>query len=63
MIVLIFKGKNDVMSSGSYSGKKLLKHVRKIVEWVGLLERQIQTLINLNKMKFAFMPGKRAVDA
>ena len=33
----------------------------KIVKRV--LERQIQTLINLNEMQFGFMPGKRAVDA
>ena len=28
-----------------------------------ILERQIQTLINLNKMPFGFMSGKRTVDA
>ena len=57
----IFKGKGDVMSSGSYRGVKLLEHVMKIVEKV--LERRIKTLINLNKMLFGFMPGKETVDA
>ena len=37
MIVLIFKGKGDVMSYGSYRGVKLLEHAMKIVEMV--LER------------------------
>ena len=40
---------------------KLLEHVMKIVERV--LDRRIQTLVNLNEMQFGFMPGKRTVDA
>ena len=60
-IVPIFKGKGDVMSCGSYRGVKLLEHAMKIVE--KLLERQIRTLVNLNKMQFGFMPGKGTVDA
>ena len=39
----------------------MLEHAVKIVEKV--LERQIQTLVNLNKMQFGFMPGKGTVDA
>ena len=46
---------------GAHRGVKLLKRAMKIVEWV--LERQIQTLINLDKMQFGFMPGKGTVDA
>ena len=62
MIMPLFKGKDDdVMSCGSYKGAKLLKHAMKIVERV--LERQIQTLICLNKMQFGFMPGRGTVDA
>ena len=48
------------MSCGSHRGVKLLEHAMKIVERV--LKRQIQTLINLNKMQIGFMPGKRTVD-
>ena len=33
----------------------------KIVERV--LKKRIRTLVNLNKMQFGFMPGKRTVDA
>ena len=61
VIVPIFKGKGNVMSCGSYRGVKLLEHAMKIVERV--LERRIQTLVNLNKMQFGFMPGKGTVDA
>ena len=61
VIVPIFKGKGDVMSCGSYREVKLLEHVMKIVERI--LERQIRTLVNLNKMQFGFMPGKGTVDA
>ena len=57
----MFKGKSDVISCGSYKGIKLLEHAMKIVETV--LERRIQTLVNLNEMQFGFMPGKGTVDA
>ena len=60
-MVPIFKGKGDVMSCGSYRGVKVLEYAMKIVERV--LESQIQTLVNLNKMQFGFMPGKGTVDA
>ena len=52
----IFKRKGDVMSCGSHREVKLLKHARKIVEKE--LDGQIQTVVNLNKMQFGFMPGK-----
>ena len=48
MVVPIFKGKGNVMSCGSYRGVKLLEHAMKIVERV--LERRIQTLVNLNEV-------------
>ena len=57
----IFKEKGDAMSCGSYRGVKLLEHAIKIVERE--LEWQIRALINLNKMQFGFMPGKRIMDA
>ena len=49
VIVLIFKGKGDMMSCRSYRGVKLLKHVIKIDGRI--LERRIQTLVNLNEMQ------------
>ena len=63
MVVPIFKGKDYVMSWGSCRGVKLLEHAMKIVERV--LERQIRTLVNLNKMWLGFMQGKGggSVDA
>ena len=61
VIVPIFKGKDVVMSCGSYRGVKLLEHAMKIVERV--LERRIRTLINLNEIQFEFMPGKETVEA
>ena len=61
MIVPIFKGKGDVVRCGSYRGVKLLEHAMKIVEKVQ--ERRLRTLVNLNKMQFGFMPGRRTVDA
>ena len=49
------------MGCGSYRAVKLLNHAMKIVK--GVLERQIQTLINLNTMQFGYMTGKGTVDA
>ena len=60
MIVPIFKGKNDVMSCGSYRGGKLLKYATKIFE--GVLEKRLRTLITFNKMQFGFMSRKGTVD-
>ena len=61
VIVPIFKKKSDVMSCGLHGGVKLLEHAIKIMERV--LEKRIRTLVNLNKMQFGFIPGKRTVDA
>ena len=49
------------MSCGSHRVVKLLEHDMKIVDRV--LERRMQTLTNMNKMQFGFMPGKGTVDA
>ena len=48
------------MSCGSYKRVKLLEHAMKVVKRV--LERQVRTLVNLNKIQFGFMPGKGTVD-
>ena len=49
-----------MMSCGSYRRVKLLEDAMKIVEKV--LERQMLTPINLNKMRFGFMPTKAKAD-
>ena len=61
VIVPIFKGKCGMMSCGSYTEVKLLEHAIKIVK--GVLERQIRTLINLNKIQVGITPGKGTMDA
>ena len=54
VMVSIFKGKGDVMSSGSYRRVKLLEQAMKRV-----LESRIRTLVNLNEMQFGYVPGKK----
>ena len=44
VVVLIFKGKRNVISCGLYRGLKLLEHDMKIIERV--LERRIRALIS-----------------
>ena len=55
------QGKNGVMNCGAYRGMKLLKNAMKMVERV--LERQIRALVNLDKMQFGFMPGRKTIHA
>ena len=59
--VPIFEEKDDMLSCASYRGVKLLKHPINFAKRV--LEMQIKTLINLNRMEFGFMSGKETVDA
>ena len=55
------EGQHAELSVMTLRGVKLVEHAMKIVERV--LERRIQTLVNLTKMQFGFMPGKGTVDA
>ena len=61
VIVPIFEEKSDVTSRGSYRRVKLLEQAMKIVERV--LEKQVGTMINLNKMQFGLTLRKETVDA
>ena len=61
VLVPIFKKKGDVRNFHTYRGVKLLDHAMKIVKRV--LERKIRELINIDSMKFGFMPGGRKTDA
>ena len=56
IVVLIFKGKGDVMDCGAYRGVELLKHAMKIVERA--LENRIRRLVTMHDMQFGFMPKK-----
>ena len=51
MLVLIFKGKEDVSC----------EHAMNIVEKV--LNRRIQELVHVDGMKFGFMPGRETTNA
>ena len=61
VVVLIFKGKGDAMSSGAYRGVKLLEHAMKIVEKV--LERRLQGMVKVDEMQFGFMPCRKNVNS
>ena len=60
-VVPIYKRKEDILNCSSYRGVKLLKRGLKIVERV--MEKRIQAIVELNEMKFGFMPEKSTVDA
>ena len=56
VLVPIFKGKGDVRNCNTYRGVKLLEHSMKIVERV--LKRRIRELVNIDPIRFCFMPGR-----
>ena len=47
------------MDCASYRGVKLLKHGMEVVE--RLLEKSLRSLVNVDQMKFGFMPGRSTV--
>ena len=61
VMIPIFKGKGDAMSSGAYRGVKLLEYEMEIVEKVQ--EKRVQCMVTVNEWQFGFMPGKGMVDA
>ena len=61
VVVLIFKGKEDVMDCGACRGVKLLEHEMKIVERV--LENRIRGLVSIDDMQLGFMPGTGTTHA
>ena len=60
-LVPIYKGKGDPLSCSSYRGLKLTEMALKIFERV--LEKKIRSQVNIDAMKFGFMPGRATTDA
>ena len=60
-LVLIYKGKGDVLECSSSRGIKLLEHGMKVAERV--LERRLRQTVEVDKMKFGFRPGTGTTHA
>ena len=61
VLVSIFKGKGDVRNCNTYRGVKLLHHAMEIFERVR--KRRIRELVNIDLMRFGFMPRRGTTDA
>ena len=61
VLVPIFKEKGDVRNRNTYRGVKLLEHTMKIIERV--LKRRIRELVNIDSMRFGFMPGRGVTNS
>ena len=61
VIINCFKGKGDAVEHGNFRGLKLLDHPMKVFERV--IEKYIREAVNIDDMKFGFMPGKGTMDA
>ena len=61
VVILIFKGKGDIIDCSMYRCVKLLEHAMQIVEKV--LERTLSKAVTINELHFGFMPGKGTIDA
>ena len=60
-IINLYKGKGDALDKGSYWGLKLPDHCLEVVKMV--LEEIIDSLVEIDKMQFGFVPGKGTNDA
>ena len=60
-LVPIFKGKGDPLNPNSYRGIKLLEHAFKLYEKI--LDGRLREVVDIDKMQYGFMPGRRTVDA
>ena len=60
-LVSIFKGKGDLLNPNFYGGIKLLEHAFKLYERI--LDRRLHEVVNIDKMRYGFMPGRETVDA
>ena len=61
VMVLIYKGKGDVINCGAYRGVKLLEYGMKIVQRV--LKKRIRALLEVDDMQFGFMPERGTTGA
>ena len=61
VVLLIVKGKGDVMDFEACRGVKLLEHAMKVVERV--LNNRIRGLVAIDDMQFVFMPENGTIHA
>ena len=59
-IVSFFKGKGDALDRSNYRGLKLTDHVPKVI--ARMVENIIRNTVNIDKMQFAFCPGRGTTD-
>ena len=59
-IMNFYKGKGDATERGNYRGLRLLEHCMKLFQRV--LEQHIRAAINIEDMRFGFMPGKGIME-
>lgn len=57
----LYKGKGDALDRGNYRGLKLTDQVMKVLEHD--LQSKIHKMVNIDGMKFGFVPGRGTTDA
>ena len=60
-MLIIYKGKEDVLDCGFQRGVKLIDHVMKVLE--RRVEKQVNSKGTLDSMQFGFTSGKGTTDA
>ena len=58
---IVYKGKGDALTCGSYRGIKLLEHAKKVLERV--IEGRGRKIVKIDNMQFGFMAGRSTTDA
>ena len=59
-MVLIFKGKGDVLERNNYRGIKLMSHTMKL--WEIMIEARRREITNIADNQFGFRPGKSTTE-
>ena len=59
-MLIIYKGKKDVLDCGFHRGVKLIDHVMKVLE---RLVKKVKSKGTLDSMQFGFTSGKGTTDA
>ena len=60
-LVPIFKGKENPLNTNSYKGIKLMEAAFKLYDKI--LDGRLSEVVDIDKMQYAFMPGRETVHA
>ena len=61
VLVLLYKGKEDIKKCENYREIKLISHTMRL--WERIIEARIRKEVTIAEQQFGFMPGRSTTDA